>query len=146
MQHTKGEDMRIAAAGITALAMLAMLACSSGNASGSNAAENDTTNARQYEAYQTASYKVTFIELGSESCLPCKQMKSVMKRVEETYPNVVRVIFHDVWTKEGEKEGEVFDIRLIPTQVFLDSDGNEFYRHEGFLPFEKIQKLLEDKI
>jgi len=28
----------------------------------------------------------------------------------------------------------------IPTQVFLDENGKEFFRHEGFFPEEKITK------
>jgi thiol-disulfide isomerase/thioredoxin len=29
--------------------------------------------------------KVTFIELGSVNCIPCKQMQPVMKSIEEKY-------------------------------------------------------------
>jgi thioredoxin 1 len=34
---------------------------------------------------------------------------------------------------------------LIPTQVFLDANGKEFFRHEGFYPEKEIDKLLQSK-
>lgn len=87
--------------------------------------------------------KVTFVELGSVNCIPCKMMQSVMKEVEEEYGDQVKVIFYDVWTKEGAPFGEQYKIRAIPTQVFLDKDGKEFSRHLGFFPREEIEKVLE---
>lgn len=33
----------------------------------------------------------------------------------------------------------------IPTQVFLDENGKEFHRHEGFYPEAEIDKLLQSK-
>ena len=47
-------------------------------------------------------YKVTFIELGSVNCIPCKMMQPIMKEIEAEYRGQVRVVFYDVWTKEGE--------------------------------------------
>ena len=41
--------------------------------------------------------KVTFIELGSVNCIPCKQMQPVMKSIEEKYGEQIKVIFYDVW-------------------------------------------------
>ncbi len=32
---------------------------------------------------------------------------------------------------------------MIPTQVFLDKDGKEFFRHEGYFPEADIHKLFE---
>jgi thioredoxin 1 len=87
--------------------------------------------------------KVTFIELGSVNCIPCKQMQPVMKAVEENYREQIKVIFYDVWKPEQKKYASQYGIKLIPTQVFLDSKGKEIYRHEGFLPEQEIDKLLQ---
>ena len=85
---------------------------------------------------------VTFIELGSVDCVPCKAMRPVMTDIETSYKGKVKVVFYDVWTKEGEPYGRKFRIRVIPTQVFLDKDGKEFYRHEGFFLASDIKKML----
>jgi len=77
--------------------------------------------------------KVTFVELGSVGCIPCDKMQPIMKEIEEEYKGQVKVVFHDVKTAEGQPYKEKFNIRAIPTQVFLDKNGNEYYRHLGFL-------------
>lgn len=88
---------------------------------------------------------VTFVELGSVKCIPCRQMQPVMKSIGKKYGNQVKIIFHDVWTDEGRSNAETYDIRLIPTQVFLDAQGKEFFRHEGFFPEPEIDKLLQKR-
>ncbi|HKB85559.1 MAG TPA: thioredoxin family protein [Ignavibacteriaceae bacterium] len=89
--------------------------------------------------------KVTFIELGSVNCIPCKMMQPVMKSVEEKYGTQVKIIFYDVWKPEQKKFAQQYGIKLIPTQVFLDKEGKEFFRHEGFYPEAEIDKLLKSK-
>jgi len=89
--------------------------------------------------------KVTFIELGSVNCIPCKQMQPVMKAIEEKYPEKVEVVFYDVWTEAGRPYAQQYKIRVIPTQVFLDENGKEFFRHEGYFPLVEIEKLLKEK-
>ncbi|MDH7528915.1 MAG: thioredoxin family protein, partial [Ignavibacteria bacterium] len=80
----------------------------------------------------TNSPKVTFVEIGSVNCIPCKQMQPVMKAIESKYIDQVKVIFYDVWTKEQKPYADKYKIKLIPTQIFLDENGKEFHRHEGF--------------
>lgn len=94
---------------------------------------------------QASTPKVTFIELGSVNCIPCKAMQPIMKRIEKKYGEQVKVIFYDVWTQEQRKFAEEYKINLIPTQVFLDANGKEFHRHEGFYPEAEIDKILQDK-
>jgi len=90
----------------------------------------------------TGNSQVTFVELGSVNCIPCKQMKSVMEAIEKEYAGKVRVVFHDVWTKEGKPYGEQYGIRVIPTQIFIDKNGKEIFRHEGYFPKEAVEKVL----
>ncbi len=90
-------------------------------------------------------YKVTFIELGSVKCIPCQKMKVVMDSIESNYGNQVKIIFYDVWTKEGKPYGNQYKIKVIPTQVFLDKDGNEYFRHDGYFPLEEVKKVLKQQ-
>lgn len=92
---------------------------------------------------QTKEWKtVTFIELGSVHCIPCKAMQPIMDELRAKYPDQVEVVFYDVWTAEGRPYGSKFGIRVIPTQVFLDAEGREFFRHEGFFPMEELVQVL----
>jgi thioredoxin 1 len=89
--------------------------------------------------------KVTFVELGYVNCIPCKKMQPIMKSIETRYGSQVKVVFHDVWKEDQKQYGEKYGIKLIPTQVFLDENGKEFFRHEGFYPEKEIDKLLEKR-
>jgi len=89
--------------------------------------------------------KITFIELGSVNCIPCKKMQPVMKSVEKKYGGQIKVIFYDLWKPDQKKYTQQYGIKLIPTQVFLDEKGKEIFRHEGFYAEEEIDKLLKSK-
>jgi len=88
---------------------------------------------------------VTFVELGSVKCIPCRQMQPVMKAIEEKFGDQVKVVFHDVWKEDQKHFAKKYGIRLIPTQVFLDESGMELMRHEGFFPEKEISTFLEGK-
>lgn len=92
---------------------------------------------------ETGKTKITFVELGSVNCIPCRQMQPVMKSIEEKYGEQVKVVFHDVWKDKA--PAQKYGIQLIPTQVFLDENGKEFYRHEGFFSEDEIIQLFETR-
>jgi len=93
----------------------------------------------------TEKQKITFIELGSVNCIPCKMMQPVMEKIEKEFVGQVKTVFYDVWTKEGKPYGQKYGIRAIPTQVFLDENGKEFHRHTGFYQFGEIKKVFAQK-
>ncbi len=105
--------------------------------------EAKTSAGFQPQGESIGSPQVTFVELGSKRCIPCKMMQPVMESIEKGYAGKVKVVFYDVWTEEGKPYGQRYGIKAIPTQVFLDKDGNEFYRHTGFLAENLVVDLLE---
>ena len=90
--------------------------------------------------------RITFIELGSDQCIPCRAMQEVMRRLEREYPEELKIVFYDVWTEAGRPAASQYGVRGIPTQVFLDEKGREFFRHEGYLPFEEAKKILQERL
>ncbi|MCK5595086.1 thioredoxin family protein [bacterium] len=97
----------------------------------------------QEEQLNSKTIKVTFIELGSVKCVPCKMMQPIIAEIKKEYAGQVKVVFYDVWTSEGRPYGQKYGVRAIPTQVFLDKDGKEFFRHTGFFSKEEIIKVLK---
>ncbi|MDI6742311.1 MAG: thioredoxin family protein [Smithella sp.] len=85
----------------------------------------------------------TFIEIGAAQCIPCKAMQPIMKEIASEYKGQVKVVFYDVWTTQGKIDGMKYNIRVIPTQVFLDKNGKEYFRHEGYFPKEELIKVLK---
>lgn len=94
---------------------------------------------------QADTVKVTFVEIGSVNCIPCKAMQPIMNAVEEEYKGQVKIVFHDVWTPKGKADAMKYKIRVIPTQVFLDKDGKEYFRHEGYYPKEDVVRVIKMK-
>ena len=86
---------------------------------------------------------VTFVELGSVNCIPCRAMQPIMREIEQQYAGQVEVVFHDVWTPAGRPYAEQYRIKVIPTQVFLDGKGKEYFRHEGFFAKEQLVEVLK---
>ena len=89
--------------------------------------------------------KVTFIELGSVKCIPCQKMEAVLDSIREKYPEDVNVIFYDVWTEAGRPYAKQYGVKSIPTQVFLDANGKEYFRHIGYFPEDELIKILKQK-
>ena len=87
--------------------------------------------------------KITFLELGSLTCIPCQQMGKVLESIREKYGDQIQVIFHDV--KKKKEKIKKYKIKMIPTQVFLDENGREIHRHVGFYPEEKIDEFLKEQ-
>jgi thioredoxin 1 len=121
---------------IAALLLLISISCTSKQKP--QGAENTTEN-------KNVKYIVTFIELGSVRCIPCQLMQPVMKSIREKYGTQVNVVFHDVWTEAGAPFAKQYGIEAIPTQIFLDKDGKEYFRHVGFFPEEELIKILNQK-
>lgn len=46
------------------------------------------------------------------------------------------VTFIDI--NQDQDAASVYGIRVIPTQIFLDPEGTELYRHEGFISAEQM--------
>lgn len=78
------------------------------------------------------------LEFGSTTCVPCKMMEPVLHSLQTNYLGKLSVEFYNV-----EFSGDVartFKVSMIPTQVFLDPEGKELFRHEGYFPEEDILK------
>ena len=64
------------------------------------------------------------IDFGADSCIPCKEMAPVLKELNEELQGKAIVRFVDVWKYQDLAQG--FPINLIPTQIFIDANGNPF--------------------
>ncbi len=81
------------------------------------------------------------LELGSVGCRPCDMMAPILDELREEYKGRLLVEFYDV--RKNPAPAQKYRIRLIPTQIFLDAEGKEFFRHEGFFSKEEITQVLD---
>lgn len=87
---------------------------------------------------------VTLVDLGAKTCIPCKLMAPILEELKEEYKGRAEVIFIDVWEAANKEKAKAFRIATIPTQVFFDKQGQEVYRHIGFLDKDSIVKKMEE--
>jgi len=83
------------------------------------------------------------VDLGAGKCIPCKMMAPILEELKTEYAGRMQVDFIDVWENPG--AAEQYGIQSIPTQIFYDADGKEFFRHVGFYPKEDILARFKEK-
>lgn len=76
------------------------------------------------------------IDLGRGTCIPCKMMMPVLEELEMSMKGRMIVQYIDIG-KDPEAAAR-YEVKIIPTQIFIDPDGTELYRHTGFIPREDI--------
>jgi len=86
--------------------------------------------------------KPFLVDFGANSCIPCRQMRPVLKEVGEEYAGKTKVLIIDVYKYQD--LAREHKIQLIPTLVFFDSKGKEVFRHVGVLEKEKIVSKLKE--
>jgi len=98
----------------------------------------DTSPAEEYDVPKnTISEKLPqLLDLGSTSCIPCKMMQPILEELDMEYKGQLVVKFIDVY--KDSSIAEKYNIRGIPTQIFLDAEGKEISRNVGFMPKEDI--------
>jgi len=85
---------------------------------------------------------VTMVDLGANSCVPCKMMAPILEKLEKDYKGRAAIVFLDVW--KDPDLAKRFGIKVIPTQIFYDKEGKEVYRHVGFMSENAIVTQLKN--
>lgn len=86
--------------------------------------------------------KPFLVDFGANSCIPCRQMRPVLKEVDKEYTGKTRVLIIDVYKYQD--LAREYKIQLLPTLVFFDPKGKEVFRHMGVLDKEKIVAKLKE--
>jgi thioredoxin 1 len=86
--------------------------------------------------------KPILVDFGANSCVPCRQMRPILKEIGKEYAGKTEVIVIDVYKYQN--LAREYKILLIPTLVFFDSKGKEVFRHVGALDKEKIVAKLKE--
>lgn len=97
---------------------------------------NSTTDSQQETSLPV------LLDLGSKQCVPCKMMEPILEEFKSDYSDEFKTRFIDV--REDRAAAQRFNIRVIPTQIFFDAEGNELFRHEGFYSKEDMLSKWEE--
>jgi thioredoxin 1 len=84
--------------------------------------------------------KSMVVDFGSNSCIPCRQLRPVLQKIRKDYTGKLEVLIIDI--RNNQKLASDYQIQVIPTVVFFDPAGKAVFRHQGFMSEEKVKEQL----
>lgn len=89
--------------------------------------------------------KPQVIKFSSAMCLDCQTMNKLFKEVFPKYND--RIVLTEVHVQDGKAfTGELikkYNVTLVPTMIFLDSDNKQVKRIEGAIEKAELENYLE---
>ncbi len=82
------------------------------------------------------------MEFGRGICIPCRQMKPILESLARESEGQLRVQVVEI--DSNPELTRRYRIMVIPTQVFVDANGQEVYRHLGFYPKDDLVAKLKE--
>ena len=86
--------------------------------------------------------KPTVLDLGAGTCIPCKMMKPIFTELKKDYEGKANILLLEI--SDYRDIANKYKVRVIPTQIFFDKNGKQYWRHEGFLSKEEIIKKINE--
>jgi thioredoxin 1 len=84
------------------------------------------------------------VDLGAHKCKECIALAPILDALREEYKGRLSVEFIDVW--KDPDAAKPYKVRLIPTQILYTAEGEEVWRHEGFISKEDLKALFAEKV
>jgi len=85
---------------------------------------------------------VTMVDFGANTCVPCRMMEPVLKKLKKEYEGRAAVVFVNVLKHKQVALDQ--GVRAIPVQFFYNKEGEMVYRHDGFMSEEKIRAKMKE--
>ena len=86
--------------------------------------------------------KPTVLDMGASTCIPCKMMKPIFEELEKEYEGRANILLLEI--SDYRDIANKYNVRVIPTQIFFDKNGVQYWRHEGFLSKEDIINKINE--
>jgi thioredoxin 1 len=86
--------------------------------------------------------KPFLVDFGANSCLPCRQLRPILKEIQKEYSGKALVLVIDVYKYQN--LAKEYKIAALPTLVFFDAKGKEVSRHPGLMSKEQIVAKLKE--
>ncbi len=89
-----------------------------------------------------ASGKPFLVDFGANSCLPCRQLRPILKEIGKEYAGKAAILVIDVY--KYQHLAKEYKITAIPTLVFFDNKGKEVFRQPGVMNKDQISAKLKE--
>ncbi|MDO9577567.1 MAG: thioredoxin domain-containing protein [Candidatus Cloacimonadales bacterium] len=84
----------------------------------------------------------TVLDLGSSTCVPCKMMMPIFEELETELKGKANILLLQL--ADYRDIANEYQVRVIPTQIFFDQNGKQYWQHEGFFSKEDIMSKLKE--
>lgn len=107
-----------------------------------------TRNSENIQAYALDSNNPTLMTFTSTMCMDCQKMKTILNELETSYQSKINFVSLNALDKNRKTQNYVkkHNVVLVPTMIFLDENGNETNKIEGYIPKEELIKEIEEAI
>ena len=100
------------------------------------------TNTKEEFALAIKSGKPMLVDFGANSCMPCRQIRPILKEIQKEYTGKASILILDVYKYQD--LAKEYRVQLIPTLVFFDKGGKEIFRHVGAWDKDSIVGKLKE--
>ncbi|MCM1009580.1 MAG: thioredoxin family protein [Fusobacterium sp.] len=86
------------------------------------------------------------IKFSSPMCSDCQHMAEILHQVQPQYQDKVEFVEISVNQSSPQVKEQIrrYNVKLVPTMVFLNSNGQQIARVEGSIPKEELVKYLDE--
>jgi len=88
------------------------------------------------------SQKPVLVDFGANKCIPCRQIRPILREIAKEYDGKAHVLIIDVF--EHRELAREHRIQLIPTLVFFNRSGKEVFRRSGTWDKNSMIQKLRD--
>jgi thioredoxin 1 len=86
--------------------------------------------------------KPFLVDFGANSCLPCRQLRPILKEISKEYAGKAEILVIDVY--KYQHLANEYKIKAIPTLVFFDNKGKEVFRQPGVMNKDQVSAKLKE--
>jgi thioredoxin 1 len=86
--------------------------------------------------------KPLLVDFGANSCLPCRQLRPILKELSKEFAGKAEILVIDVY--KYQRLAVDYKIMALPTLVFFDTKGKEVFRHPGVMTKDQIAAKLKE--
>ena len=86
--------------------------------------------------------KPLIVEFGGTTCVSCKVVEDILRDIQEEYKDAINVLNLDIY--QNFDMAQQFNIRSIPTLIFLDTYGQIVKQHIGPMQKNQIKDVLKE--
>jgi len=85
--------------------------------------------------------KPTIIDFWAQYCQPCHKLSPILEQLSKDYDGQINI--YKVDTEQEDELSAVFQIRSIPTMLFIPMKGQPQLAN-GFMPKDKLIEIISD--